>query len=171
LFDQRIVLVRGVVDRGAATLLSSALLALDAAAQRPITLHLDSPAAELTPALLLADTIDALRVSVHAVVIGELGGGAVAILAAADHRQAHRHAHIRLSEPHDGGAHLGGEFAAPEQHDALLGDFVRLLAEVTGRPAEQIAGDLRAGRDLRASDAVDYGLLDPLTPGGGERTG
>ena len=161
LFDQRIVLVRGVVDRASATLLSAALLALDAATQRPITLHIDSPAADLTAALLLADTLDALRVSVHAIVLGEVGGGAVAILAAADRRQAHRHARIRLSEPRGGGPHLGGEITA-EQHDALLADFVGRLTDVTGRSAEQVAGDLRAGRDLSAAEAVEYGLLDPV---------
>lgn len=161
LFDNRIVLVHGVLDRDAATRLTAQLLALDAAAQRPIRIQIDSPAADLSAALLVADTLDLVRVSTHALVIGEVGGGALALLMAAHHRLAYPHARIRLTEPHTGTL-ADDAVSSAQQHAALLTEFVDRLAQVTRRPAEQIAADLRRGRYLTAAEAVDYGLLDSV---------
>jgi ATP-dependent protease ClpP protease subunit len=38
------------------------------------------------------------------------------------------------------------------------------LAQLTGRPAEEIAEDMRRGRDLDAREALDYGLVDEISP-------
>ena len=46
--------------------------------------------------------IDAVQAPVHAVVTSEVGGAALAVLAAADRRSALAHARIRLSEPRVG---------------------------------------------------------------------
>jgi hypothetical protein len=36
------------------------------------------------------------------------------------------------------------------------------LAQLTGRPAEEIAEDMRRGRYLDAREALDYGLIDEI---------
>jgi ATP-dependent protease ClpP protease subunit len=38
-------------------------------------------------------------------------------------------------------------------------------ARLTGRPAEEIAEDMRHGRFLDAREALDYGLIDEITAG------
>jgi len=65
----------GNIDRDAATRLTAQLLALDATSQRPVRLQFDTRSADLTAALLLADTLELLRVSSYGLVIGEVGGG------------------------------------------------------------------------------------------------
>jgi len=37
------------------------------------------------------------------------------------------------------------------------------LAQLAGRPAEEIAEDMRRGRYLDAREALDYGLLDEIS--------
>jgi len=163
LFDNRMVLVHGIVDRAAATRLTGQLLALDAASQRPIRLHIDSPSADLTAALLVADTLDLVRVSTYGLVIGEVGGASLAVLTATDHRSAYPHARLRLSEPRADRTPLPGDASeAVHQHAYLLADFVERLARTTHKTADAIRADLRRGRYLAASEAAEYGLIDAL---------
>jgi len=47
---------------------------------------------------------------------------------------------------------------------AVLGDArPHRLAQLAGRPAEEIAEDMRPGRYLDATEALDYGLLDEIS--------
>src|SRR5689334_3555301 len=86
LFDRRVVVVRGP-------------LTLDAIGPDPVQLHLTAADGDLVAAFTVVDAIDAMRAPLHAIVTAQAGGGALAVLAAADRRLAYRHARIRLSEP------------------------------------------------------------------------
>ena len=167
LFENRILLLHGPLDRSAATRLTAQLLALEAAAQRAIRLHIDSPWADLTAALLVCDALDMVQVTTHGLVMGEAGGATLAVLMATGHRAAYRHARIRLTEPPAEVASLSGDpREAVEHHAGLLADFVNRLAERTHRPADEISADLKRRRYLTAPQAVQYGLLDEIaTPG------
>jgi ATP-dependent protease ClpP protease subunit len=158
------VLVRGTIDRDAATRLTAQLLALDAASARPVRLQFDAPAADITAALLLADTLELLRVTSHGVVIREVGGGALAILAATTHRSALRHARLRLSEPRPDAdlRHYADESEAAQQHAKLLAEFVDRLAQTTHRSTDEIAADLRGRRYLTATAAIEYRLIHEI---------
>jgi ATP-dependent Clp protease protease subunit len=50
------------------------------------------------------------------------------------------------------------------QHRQLLWRFQARLAKATGRPAEDIADDMRRGRYLDARAALDYGVIDAIGP-------
>lgn len=161
LFDNRIVVVRGTIDRDTATRLTAQLLALDEASSRPVRLQFDTPAADVTAALLIADTLGLLRVTTHGMVIGEVGGGSLAILAATTRRSALRHARVRLSEPRPD-AELRHDADKARQHAELLTEFVEFLARITRRSTDEIAADLRGRRYLTATEAVEYGLIHEI---------
>jgi ATP-dependent Clp protease protease subunit len=166
LLDQRIVLVNGVLDAERASRTASRLLLLESRGRQPVTLRLDSPNADLTAVWTLVDTLDALAAPVHALVVGELGGGSLALLTAAAERYAHPHARFRLADPslpHSIGTagELAGEAAA---NQSLVDAFHQRLADLTGHSAEQISDDFRRGRFLPAPAAVDYGLVTALRP-------
>src|SRR6267142_764233 len=135
LFERRIVLVTGRLDDDTAARAAGALLTLDASGNQPIELHLDSPGGVLGAAFVLADTADALRSELRVLCRGQIGGPAIAVVAAADHRTAAAHTRFHLVQP---------------------------TARFTGTP-EEIAEDIRRGRYLDAREALDYGLIDEIT--------
>lgn len=164
LFDQRVLIATGRLDRVRATALAAKLLTLDALDSAPITLRLDSDGADLEAVWSLVDTLDLLVTPVHLLVTGELGGAALVLLTAVAERHAHPHARFRLSEPRLPGMvgtaeRVTGEF---EGHRRLLTAFTERLAGTVGRPVDEVADDLRRGRFLPAPDAVEYGLVTAL---------
>lgn len=165
LFERRIVLVTGRLDDDVAAEAAAALMALDAIGDAPVELHLDSPDGTLESAFVLVDTLDALRAPVRAHCRGQVAGPALGVLAAAHRRSASPHARFRLFQPT---AHFSGTpdqiAAQSRQQQDLLWRLHARLARLTGRPAEEVAEDMRRGRHLDASEALAYGLVDEITP-------
>src|SRR5574341_1382668 len=173
LFERRIVLLTGPLDGSGATEAAAALMSLDASADRPIEVHLDCPYGTLESAFVLIDTLDVLRATVHARCRGQLGGPAIGVAAAADHRSASPHTHFRLFQPTAQFSGTPDQIALlSRQQQELLWRLHARLARLTGRPAEEIAEDMRRGRYLDAQEALDYGLIDEISatrrPGTGE---
>lgn len=171
LAEQRIVLLRGVLDDDLAGQVAAQLMLLDASGDDAVTLHVDSGGGPLHAAFTVIDTIDLLGVPVETVCVGRVEGAAVGVVAAAPRRQAARHARFRLSEPTSSVAGRAAELEAwAEHHQAQLARFVERLALATGRPAEHVEADLSIGRWLDAPGAVRYGLVDGLwEPGASPR--
>jgi ATP-dependent Clp protease, protease subunit len=164
LFERRVVLVTGRLDDDAAGKAAAALLALDASGDRPIELHLDSPDGALGAAFVLIDMADTLRSALRVLCRGQIGGPVIGVIAAADHCAAAPHTRFHLSQPTVRFAGTPEEIAAQNRHQQeLLWKLYGRLAQRTGRPAEEIAEDMRRGRYLDASEAVDYGLIEEIT--------
>jgi ATP-dependent Clp protease, protease subunit len=164
LFDRRIVMLRGPLTGAAASQAAAALLTLDALGPEPVQLHLTAVEGELMAAFAVVDAIDAMRAPVHAVVPAQVGGAAVAVLAASRRRLAHRHARIHLAEPPARTASGTADEVAAAAGEYLreLDELVVRLAEVTGQPRSRIEDDLSAGRVLTAEQAREYGLIDEI---------
>jgi len=164
LFERRIVLVTGQLEDGTASKTAAALLALDASGERPIELHLDSPDGALDAVFVLMDTADLLRSTLRVLCRGQVGGPAMGVVAAADHCAAVPHARFHLCQPTARFAGTPEGIAAQSrQQQELLWKLAGRLARRTGRPAEEIAEDMRCGRYLDAQQALDYGLIDEIT--------
>ncbi len=156
--------MRGRLDSGIANQVAGALLVLDMAGIEPIQLYLSAPDGELAAAFAVVDAIDTVRAPVHAVVTSEVGGAAVAVLAAAERRTAFPHARIRLAEPR-----VATVAGTADEVTAAAGRYLReleemavRLAEVTGQPRSRIEDDLSNGRTFTAEDAKEYGLIDEI---------
>jgi ATP-dependent Clp protease protease subunit len=164
MFDHRIILVRGRIDAAMANHVAGALLVLGRSGPDPVQLYLAAPDGELAAAFAIVDAIEAAGVAVHAVVTSEVGGAALAVLAAASRRSALAHARIRLAEPR-----VGTLAGTADEVTAAAGRYLReleelavRLAEVTGQPRSRIEDDLSAGRILSAGEAQEYGLIDEI---------
>src|SRR5258705_7228508 len=99
LFERRIVLLTGRLDADLAAEAAAALMTLDAIGHEPIELHLDSPDGTLEAAFVLIDAIDLLHATLRAHCRGQVGGPAIGVAAAADHRSASPHTRFRLFQP------------------------------------------------------------------------
>jgi ATP-dependent Clp protease, protease subunit len=165
LFERRIVFLTGRLDDVLAGQLAAQIMALDASSDAPIDLFIDSGEGKLEAAFVLIDVLDAARTAVRAHCRGQVSGPAVGVAAAASHCSAAPHTVFRLTAPVEtvtGTADEVGERSA--QLRQLLWRFQARLANATGRPAEDIADDVRRGRHLDARQALDYGLIDAIGP-------
>lgn len=163
LFQRRIVLLTGPLDASRANETAAALMTLDAAGDDPIALYLDSPDGTLEAVFLLTDTIDALRAPLDVHCRGRVGGPVIGVVAAGDRRLAAPHTRFRLGQPTAQFSGSPGEIAAQSrQQQALLWRLYARLARVTGRPAEEIAEDMRRGLHLDAREALAYGLVHEI---------
>jgi ATP-dependent Clp protease, protease subunit len=164
LFDRRIVMLRGTLTGSVASHVAAALFTLDHMGEEVVQLHMSAQDGELASAFAVVDAIDAMRAPVHAVVTAEVGGAAVAVLAAAERRLAYRHARVRLAEPRS--ATVAGTAdqvaAAAGQYLRELEELALRLARVTGQTRSRIEDDLSAGRMLDAEQAREYGLIDEI---------
>jgi ATP-dependent Clp protease protease subunit len=164
LFDQRIAVMIGPLTGSVATRTAAALLTLDALGPEPIRLHMSTPDGDLAAAFTLVDALDAMRAPVHAVVTAQVGGAAVAVLAAAGRRLAYRHAQLRICEPR--AAALTGTAdevaAAAGQYLREVEELAARIAAVTGQTRSRVEDDLSVGRTLTAAQARDYGLIDEI---------
>jgi ATP-dependent Clp protease protease subunit len=161
LLDQRVVALSGELDDDAVNRAVAALALLDATGDDPVQLRLSGVSADLDTALPLLDAIDLMGAPVHATALGTLTGPAVALLAVADHRVAGPHAVLHLREPTNGrGLHGRGIEAWAAEHARQLRRLQERLAAACGRPVEEVAADMAAGRLLTAQEAQEYGLVD-----------
>jgi ATP-dependent Clp protease, protease subunit len=164
LFDRRIVVLHGPLTGPSASQTAAALLTLDSMGPEPVQLHLAAPDGELPAAFAVVDAVDAMSAPLHAVVTAEVGGAALAVLAAAGRRLAYRHARFRLAEPR--AAAVSGTAdevaAAAGQYLRELEELVVRLADVTGQSRSRVEDDLSAGRLLTAEQAKEYGLVDEI---------
>ena len=163
LFDRRIVVANGRIEADLATDLSARLIMLDGTGDGPIALHLRAPDADLEAAFAVADTMGILSCPVDVLVIGQAGGPALVILAAARHREMTPHATLLLTEPH---AHAEGPASDvaihEEEYRRKVDAFYIRLAEATGREVDEVREDARQGRMLTAEQARDYGLIHEI---------
>jgi ATP-dependent Clp protease, protease subunit len=152
------------LDDAIASETAATLMALDANDDAPIAPHIDSAEGTLEAAFILIDTIDLIRSPVRALCRGQVGGPAIGVVSAAQHRIAAPHTRFRLCQPT---AHFTGTpeeiAAAGRQQQDLLWRLHARLAQRTGRPAEEIAEHMRRGRYLDAYEALDNGLIDEVT--------
>jgi ATP-dependent Clp protease protease subunit len=166
MFSQRIVLLQGPVVAQAANGVAATLLTLDALGTEPVRLHLNAPQGELSAVFAIVDAIDVMRAPVHATVMGELGGAAIGVYAAAHRRLAYPHARFHLAEPQAGGVNGTADEVAAVARRYLwtLEDLVVRVAQVTGQRRSRVEDDFSTGRIMGAEEAREYGLVDEIVP-------
>jgi ATP-dependent Clp protease, protease subunit len=171
LLAERVVLLNGPFDELSGTRVSAELMTLDADGDEPVTLRVDCADAGLAPALTLMDVIELMGVPVRALCLGQVGAGAIGVVAVCTHRAAMPSTRFSLCEPAtELKAHVRNVAQWAELHAAERQRFCARLGAAAGRSAAAVEQDLGHGRFLGAAEAVEYGILDevcrPDTPVG-----
>ncbi len=159
------VLLHGSLDDLTVARVSAELMTLDAEGDEPVTLRVDCGEAELAPALTLMDVVELMGVPVRALCLGQVGEGAVGVVAVCAARAAMPSTRFALREPSAGQATMHvrnvaqwAELRADER--ARFCD--RVAAAAAKRPAEQVRLDMERGLFLSAAEAAEYGLIDEV---------
>jgi ATP-dependent Clp protease, protease subunit len=163
LLAQRVVLLRGPLDDVSVTRVAAELMTLDAEGDDPVTLRVDCGEAALAPALTLMDVVELMGVPVRALCLGQVGGGAVGVVAVCSHRSALPSTRFSLSEPATQlQAHVRDVTQWVELRTGERERFCARVAAATGQPPASVRRDLERGRFLGADEAMGYGILDEV---------
>jgi ATP-dependent Clp protease protease subunit len=166
MLQHRKVALSGTLDREASSRVAAALVHLDATGDEPVTLWLSSLTADLDAAFTLVDTLEQMRVPVHATCVGTLTGAAIVVLAVADRRAAGPSAIMHLCDPTPTGTDTALDPRAhARQHAQRLQRLHERIAAACGRDGDTVARDMHDERLLDAEQARAYGLVDATIGG------
>jgi ATP-dependent Clp protease, protease subunit len=166
LYEQRVLVLDGVLDDDNGTLLATSMLGL--AAENPaadIALWIHSPGGSVPSMLAIRDVMRLVPCEVSTLAIGMAASAGQFLLSAGTKgkRRALPHARVLM---HQGSAGIGGSAVEVElqaddlrsMRDTVLG----LIAADTGQPMERLFEDSLHDRWYSAEQARDYGFIDAI---------
>ncbi len=164
LLSERIVFLGTAIDDSVANLVIAQLLHLESeAADRDISLYINSPGGDMTALFAIHDTMQFVAPDVATICVGQAASAAAVLLAAGakGKRAALPNARVLIHQPHGGaqGQSTDLERAVTEIVE-MRRRMVEILVEATGQAAERITLDIDRDYILRGEDAVAYGLID-----------
>ena len=166
LLSDRIVFLGSAVDDTVANLVIAQLLHLESqAADRDISLYINSPGGDMTAFFAIHDTMRYVGPDVATICVGQAASAAAVLLSAGakGKRYALPNARVLIHQPHGG---MQGQSSDMERAVTEIVEMRRrmvdILVEATGQPAERITTDIDRDYILRGQDAVGYGLVDHI---------
>ena len=164
LLAQRVVLLHGPLDDFSVTRVAAELMTLDAEGDDAVTLRVDCGEAALAPSLTLMDVIELMGVPVRALCLGQVGAGAVGVVAVCSHRSALPSTRFSLSEPTTAlQAHVRNVTQWAELRAPGAGALLRPRRRGHRPDPATVESDLERGRFLGAEEALAYGILDEVS--------
>ena len=163
LWEQRTLLVSGVLDANQAGRVSAELMALDGRSSRDVEIVVNSSGGPIEVIFSVLDVIALMRARVNVTCVGAATGTAAALVACCTgERRAAPHARLslRCEESHtiDGSA-AQIEWRV-EELVSLRRRFVDIVAAACGRSSDRIGSEVDRGSPLDAQGALDLGLID-----------
>ncbi len=166
LLNDRIVFLGEEVTRESANLVIAQLLHLEAEdPDKDIMLYVDSPGGDVYAGLGIIDTMNFIKPDVSTICVGMAASMGAAILAcgAKGKRLALPNSMVLIHQPSSGvqGQQTDIQIVADETR-WIRQRLNEILSEATGQPVERINEDTERDRYLRASEALEYGLVDKV---------
>jgi ATP-dependent Clp protease protease subunit len=164
LLSERIVFLGTAIDDSVANLVIAQLLHLESqAADRDISLYINSPGGDMTAFFAIHDTMQFIAPDVATICVGQAASAAAVLLTAGARgkRAALPNARVLIHQPHGGaqGQSTDLERAVTEIVE-MRRRMVDILVEATGQSVDRITQDIDRDYILRGDDAVAYGLID-----------
>jgi ATP-dependent Clp protease, protease subunit len=166
LYDQRVLVLDGLLDDDNGTLLATQLIAL--ATEDPsadISLWIHSPGGSVPSMLAIRDVMRLVPCDVSTLALGIAYSAGQFLLSAGAQgkRRAMPHARILM---HQGSAGIAGTAVDIELQAGDLrhtrDTVLRLIAEDTGQPVERVFEDSLHDRWYTAAEALEYGFIDGI---------
>lgn len=169
LLSDRIIFLGEEVSDISANLIIAELLFLEAKdPDKEIQLYINSPGGSVTAGLAIYDTMQYIKCDVSTICIGLAASFGAVLLAggAKGKRIALPNAAIMIHQPAIHGKGIGGQATDIK----IISDHIQktkqrlnhILAEHTGKTAEQIETDTERDYYMTAAEALKYGLIDTV---------
>ena len=165
LFKARTLVISGEVNQQLAAQVISQLLAMDAEADKPITIYINSQGGHVESGDTIHDMIRYVRSPVRIVGTGWVASAGALIYVAVprERRYCLPNTRFLLHQPAGG---VGGQASDIEIEAreilAMRERLNRVFARETGQPLEKIEDDTRRNFWLSAQAAKDYGLVGTI---------
>ncbi len=166
LLKERIVFLGVQIDDVSANDVMAQLLYLESEdPDRDINIYINSPGGSFTALTAIYDTMQYIRPDISTVCLGQAASAAAVLLAAGTKgkRFAVPNARILIHQPSGSGEGQSSDIEIQANEIMRMRALLeRMLAEHTGRTAEQVRKDINRDKILTAAEAVDYGLIDEV---------
>ncbi len=166
LLNERIIFLGEPVTRDSANLVIAQLLHLESQdPDKDISLYINSPGGDVYAGLGILDTMNFIKPDVSTICVGMAASMGALLLAggAKGKRIALPNSMILIHQPSSGvqGQQTDIQIVADETK-YLRSHLNGLLSEFTGQPFDKIEHDTERDNYLRASEALEYGLIDKV---------
>ncbi len=166
LLQQRIIFLGTPVNDEIANVVMAQLLHLESEdPDKDIALYINSPGGSITALFAIYDTMEFIGNDVSTICMGQAASAAAVLLAAGTpgKRFALPHSRILLHQPSGGAEGQSVDIEIQAKEILRMRDLLNeMLAEKTGRTAEQIDADTDRDFILDADGAKAYGIVDEI---------
>ena len=166
LLENRVIFLVGEINYGSAMNVIMRLLYLQSIRKdQDIHLYINSPGGSVDDTLAMYDTMKFLSCDVCTYCVGQAMSGGAIVLAAGTKgkRYALPHAKVMIHQPFGGIYGQAADIAIQAEEILKTKEtLTSLLAQLTGKPREQVAEDQERDKYFDAQAAKDYGLVDEV---------
>jgi ATP-dependent Clp protease protease subunit len=166
LLQQRIIFLGMPVNDEVANVVMAQLLHLESEdPDKDIALYINSPGGSITALFAIYDTMEFIGNDVSTICMGQAASAAAVLLAAGTpgKRFALPHSRVLLHQPSGGAEGQSVDIEIQAQEILRMRDMLNdILAEKTGKTAEQIDADTDRDFILDAEAAKAYGIVDEI---------
>ena len=166
LLKDRIIMLEGAIDERTASVLSAQLLFLESqAADKDITLYINSPGGLVTAGMAIYDTMQYISSDIQTVVVGQACsmGSLLASAGTKGKRMMLPHSRHMIHQP------LGGASGQATDVEIRANELLRWKKELTeiyekttGQPLDKLKADMERDKFMTPEEAVEYGLADRI---------
>lgn len=166
LLADRVVYLGTGIDDGVANAVIAQLIHLESESpEQPINLYINSPGGSVPATLAIYDAMQYIHPAVETTCVGQAAATAAVLLAggAAGKRQILPHGRVVVHAPAtEGRGAIPDLVLEADEVERVRRTLEQILAEHTGRPAEQVREDTERDLILTAQGALDYGVVDAV---------
>ncbi|HEX9406251.1 MAG TPA: ATP-dependent Clp endopeptidase proteolytic subunit ClpP [Thermoanaerobaculia bacterium] len=169
LLKDNVIFLGQPIDDTVSNLIIAQLLFLEAEnPEKDISLYINSPGGSITAGLAIYDTMQYVKPNIQTLCVGQAASMAAVLLAAGTKgkRFALPNSRVVIHQPLILGGGLSGQATEIDIHAKdimrMRNRMNEILAKHTGQSVEKIDKDTDRDYILKASEAVEYGLVDQV---------
>jgi ATP-dependent Clp protease protease subunit len=167
LFEDRIIFVGTPISDDVANAVMAQLLCLESMdPDRDISIYINSPGGSFTAMTAIYDTMQFIQPDVQTVCLGQAASAAAILLAAGTpgKRMALPNSRILIHQPYTEGTYGQSSDIEIQANEILrMRELLEtMIAEHSGKTAEEVSLDIERDKILTAAGAIEYGLIDSI---------